>query len=129
MLKMNRLGGLTPNHLTHNASRTFTIMLDTADCIGYASSSIEDALSIDYNTICGKHVSMLLPDLLSRCNDLASSETRIEQLEKMGKIKTLACHADGHTVPVVVTLVGKRYDAVLKPILLITINPSSSRRL
>lgn len=95
------------------------IVLDKANRVGFASSSIEDVLGQDYEEVVGMPIADILPQMA--IEEFAPlHKTRMSALRALSARCEFAVHADGRKVPVIVTLKNEDTDAGSPPILLIS---------
>lgn len=89
------------------------LLFDRDYRVSFASSSIEDLLSHDYERVIGMHVSDLLPDVPSRVGVIRSISSATARLRSIGSFRSHARHASGRRVPVLVALREKKYERLI----------------
>lgn len=80
------------------------LMLDSKYRIEFASSAVEDLFGIDYEQVVGVPASVLLPDLQNHLGPEVTLRNARTSLQKMGPFVSHARHANGHAIPVKVSL-------------------------
>lgn len=80
------------------------LMLDSKYRIGFASSTLEELFGIDYEQVVGVPASVLLPDLQRHLGHAANLRSARSRLQKLGPFLSHARHANGHDIPVQVSL-------------------------
>jgi PAS domain S-box-containing protein len=97
------------------------IVLDKSNRIGFASSSLEHVLGLNYETIVGTPISALLPEFAFEEAKAFSHKARMHMLRSMSEACSYAVHANGEKVPVTVTIQNnENEEGPHLPILLIS---------
>lgn len=89
------------------------LTLDSKFRIGFASSSLEDLFGIDYEQVVGTQASVLLPDLQNQLGHASTVRSARTSLRQMGAFLTHARHANGHAVPVMVSIQEEGADRLI----------------
>jgi hypothetical protein len=114
-----RFAGRSVPPRERNAGKYVRIILDRHYVIGFASSSVEDWLGIDYEAIAGKHIFSLLPELKLHLVQENCTRTAMATLHALGDFTTYARHGDSHDVPVTVALDNEEINPMTAVMLMI----------